>query len=235
MNAIRALLAALLMLAATPAWADTTALYKSPKLGAEMRVEVASNGNMRSTAGANGTYHLTLDGENYIVFYSDKGAVVDRMSDVAAVMTDYMHKLMPDFRPPPADEKPLFTFVQSGQMTVQGRPGTVWYMAIDGQTLAPMSKIVISADPALAELGRAFVRQFEVSTLMVGGVFGGGRNPWAAVLDVLKTGAPLLINDMELGEVTHTPIPAERFVLPATPETREQVRVRFEASGGHIP
>ena len=63
--------------------------------------------------------------------------------------------------------------------------------------------------------------------------FGGGRND--GMFEVLKTGAPLLINGMELMEVSHGAIPAERFALPAAPETREQVKTRFEANGGRIP
>ena len=59
-------------------------------------MEVAANGNMRTSMGTNGAYALTLDGEDYIVFFTDKGAVVDRFSDISVVMTDYMHKLMPD-------------------------------------------------------------------------------------------------------------------------------------------
>ena len=46
------------LLASVPALADTTALYKAPQ-GAQMSVEIASNGNMRATVGSGGTYMLT--------------------------------------------------------------------------------------------------------------------------------------------------------------------------------
>ena len=233
MNVIRALLSPLLLFIAMPAWADTTALYKSPQ-GAQMSVEVAANGNMRSTVGAGGTYMLTLQGEDYMVFYTENGAVVARMSDVGAVMLDHIQKTMPEMlKAPESDDPSPFKYIKGGQMTVGGRAGTVWYQQF-GEDLSSMPKIVMSADPDLAELGQAIACQAEASMKLMGAMFG-GRNPMGGMLDVLKTGAPLLWNGMELAQVTHTTIAAERFALPATPETREQVRARFEANGGHIP
>lgn len=234
MRMIRTLLAALTMLAVTPAWADTTALYKAPQ-GGQMNIEVASNGNMRATMGAGGTYMLTVQGEDYMVFYTDKGAVVARMSDVGAVMLDHIRQKMPQMlEAPENDDGAPWKYFQGGQMTVGGRAGTVWYLQFGGDSLSNVPKMVMSADPALAELGAAILRQTEAGLKLMGPIFG-GRNPQAAVLDVLKTGAPLLIHGMELTTVSHAPIAADRFALPAVPETREQVRARFEANGGHIP
>lgn len=222
------------LLASTPAWADTTALYKAPQ-GAQMSVEVASNGDMRATTGAGGTYMLTVRGEDYMVFYTDKGATVARMSDVATVMLDHIRKTMPEMPAvPPSDDPSPMKYIAGGQMTVAGRAGTVWYMTFGEDSLSPMPKIVMSSDPDLAELGHAIVHQVEASMKLMSEMFG-GHNPMASVLDVLRTGAPLMWNGMELTQVTHSPIAADRFTLPATPETLEQVRARFEANGGHIP
>lgn len=221
------------LLASVPALADTTALYKAPQ-GAQMSVEIASNGNMRATVGSGGTYMLTAQGEDYMVFYTENGAVVARMSDVGAVMLDHIQKTMPEMlKAPESDDPSPFKYIKGGQMTVGGRAGTVWYQQF-GEDLSSMPKIVMSADPDLAELGQAIACQAEASMKLMGAMFG-GRNPMGGMLDVLKTGAPLLWNGMELAQVTHTTIAAERFALPATPETREQVRARFEANGGHIP
>jgi hypothetical protein len=57
----------------------------------------------------------------------------------------------------------------------------------------------------------------------------------SGMVKVLHTGAPLRFSGMELTSVTHTPIAADRFALPAEPETLERVRARFIANGGHIP
>lgn len=241
MIAVRALIASLLLLVATSAWADTTATYKAPQ-GAQMTVEVASNGNMRITIGGNGTYTLSADGEDYMVFYDASGPVVVRMSDMIAVLTDYMQKNMPDLakaREAPQDGPSPFTYFKGGQMVIGGRAGTVWYMKFGGDRIPPdrfgaNSRIVMSADPELAELGAGIVRQIESSMKMSSPMFG-NHNPMGGILEVMKTGAPLLWNGMELTSVSRTPIPADRFALPAKPQTREQVRARFEANGGHIP
>lgn len=93
---------------------------------------------------------------------------------------------------------------------------------------------VISADPDLAELGHAMARQFELSATMFGQAFG-GKNPMAGMIDVLRSGAPLQFGGMSLGSVDHKPIAPDRFALPATPETPDQVRARLETSGGISP
>jgi len=227
------------LLAAMPAWADTTAVYKAPQ-GAQMTVEVASNGNMRTTIGAGGTYTATVDGEDYMVFYDAKGAVVVRMSDLVAVLANFIQKNMPDMmKETETDDPSPFKYFQGGQMTVGGRAGTVWYMKFGEDSLPPdkfgaASRIVMSADPELAELGGAIVRQIESSLKLSSPMFG-RRNPMGGILDVMKTGAPILWNGMELTSVSRAPIAADRFALPAMPETREQVQARFEANGGHIP
>ncbi|MEZ0242067.1 MAG: hypothetical protein ACAH11_01745 [Sphingomonas sp.] len=125
-------------------------------------------------------------------------------------------------------------YIQGGQMTVGGRPGIIWYLQFGEDRLSGFPPIVMSADPELAELGRAMLRQTEVSLRLSGAIFG-NNNPMAGVLEVLKTGAPLQFNGMMLGTVTHAPIAPERFAIPATPETLEQVRTCFEENGGRIP
>lgn len=224
----------LVVTAAAPALADTTAVYKTAT-GAEMTVEIASNGNARATMNADGAYSLTVDGQDYFVLFTARGAVVDRVSDVGAVMADYMQKLMADKKVPPMRDAPSldFDFVQGGQMTINGRAGIVWSMKV-GDALSTNAALVMSADPDLADLGRFFARGFELSTAMLGRAMG-GPNPMGGMAKVLHTGAPLRFSGMDLTSVTHTAIAADRFALPAQPETLEQVRTRFIANGGHIP
>lgn len=231
---LKALLLAALLTFAGPACADTTAVYKAAT-GAEMTVEVAANGNGRTTMGADGAYVLSVDGQDYFVLYTAKGAVVDRVSDVGVVMVDYMHKLMADQKIPPMRDIPHseFDFIQGGQASVNGRAGTLWSMKA-GDRLSSIFDVVISTDPDLAELGHFLLHGFELSTTMLGRAMG-GASPMSGMVKVLQTGAPLRFSGMELVSVTHTPIAADRFKLPAEPETLEQVRARFVANGGHIP
>ena len=128
---LRRLLAiAILALSATPASADTTAVYRSAKFGGEMTIEIASNGNLRGTMGGRGDYVLTIGGEGYFVFFTAKGVVVDRASDIAGALGDYVREKMPEFGKFPDFEGP--TLVEGGKMTVRGRAGTIWYTSIDG-------------------------------------------------------------------------------------------------------
>src|ERR1044072_1650143 len=164
---LKTVLLAFLLAFAGPAWADTTAVYKSAA-GAEMTVEISANGNARSTMDAHGTYMLTVDGQDYFVLFTAKGTVVDRASDVGSVMADYMQKLMSDNRIPQMRDAPHsgFDFIQGGQVTVQGRAGTAWSMKV-GDGPSSDTGVVISADPDLAELGRVVARQFEASVEML--------------------------------------------------------------------
>jgi hypothetical protein len=224
-------LAALLAVIAAPAFADTTAFYKAPQSGAEMTVEVASNGDVRSTMGGRGDYSLTIGGKSYFVFSTDKGLVVDDVDDVTAALADYMKAKMPEFAKFPDFDGPKF--VPAGTLTINGRAGTVWYSLFDGKMNARMS-MVISADPKLGELARAMADSYEKSIAMFGQAF--GRSKLAdGTLKALRTGAPLRFSGVDLVSVSYAPIAAERFVLPAHPETREQVVARLAASGGHIP
>ncbi len=232
--------AAFALLIAAPVQADTTAVYKSPKLGAEMTIEIASNGDVRGSVGGRGDYILTLDGKGYLVFFTDKGVVVDRVDDAATAMTDYIREKMPQLAKMPGIDGPGGPdgpkYVAGGVLTVNGRAGTTWYLQWGAAQRADSEpEIVISNDPALAELGRAMARQFEMSTRTLGQMLGHKDGRMSGMNDVLRTGAPLRVAGMDLVSVTAAPIAADRFKLPAEPETLEQVRARLVASGGHIP
>lgn len=225
---------AVTLFAAGPAWADTTAIYKSPTLGGEMTIEIAANGDVRATTGTRGDYVILHGDEVYMIFFTDKGPVVDRMSDVGAAMAAWIHDRMPEFAKMPDGDGPAFKFVDGGVATVNGWAGKIWYNGMGGDRLRADFSFVISSDPALADIGKAMLRQMEASQQMMEEAMG-KRGFADGALEVLRTGTPIRLMTMELTTVSHTPIPAERFVLPAEPETREQVRARFIANGGHIP
>lgn len=232
---MKKLLSAVALLAAAPAWADTTAVYKAADGGGEMTIEIASNGDVRSTAGTRGDYVILRGDEVYMVFFTDKGPVVDRMRDVGFAMAEWMRAKMPEFGKMPDRDVPGFKFIDGGTATVNGRPGKIWYQTGGGDRLTADFSIVISADPALADIGKAMLRQTDASQQMMQQAMGHAAGFMGGTLDVLRTGTPIRLMGIELTTVTHTPIPADRFALPAEPETREQVSARFKANGGHIP
>jgi hypothetical protein len=227
--------AAALGLAATSAKADTTAIYTSPGFGGEMTIEIASNGDVRATTGTRGDYVIVRGEEVYMVFFTDKGPVVDRMRDVGDAMADWVREKMPQFGKMPSGDIPAFKLVDGGVATVKGRAGRIWYHDLGDHRLMSDFSLVISTDPALADIGKAILRQTEASQQMMRVAMGGRGGFMEGALEVLRTGTPIRLSTMELTTVTHAPIPAERFALPAEPETRDQVRARFIANGGHIP
>jgi len=246
---MRGLLICLFAMAATPALADTTAVYVSPAGNVTSTIEIATNGDFRSDiAGEPSAYLLSLSGHGFMITPTPKGPVVDRIEDVKPALVALFEKRgPPDFEARTkkmesgADTGMPMTLVPGDDIIVQGRKGTPYYTArrspetpdhISGNPPPNGSPpvIVISKDPELAQLGIAMARQFQLMN---------STAPWSVVgpfiirraEDILKTGAPLDIYDSELTTVSHDPIPPSRFKLPAEPESREDLIKRLDAPG----
>jgi len=210
--------------------ADVTANYVGPNAALTMKVEVASNGDVRGGTSNPNSYFITRDGHGYVVQASFNGPAVMRLEDMAIVMAEQMKKLMPQMPADADKDSPAFALTKGGIVTIRGRQGTAYYMGKISKS--PMEKpvIVISDDPKLAPLGVAMQHQFDMSIGMMGPMFG-KANPFKAMQDILKTGAPLVFSGMELDTINTDPIPAAHFVLPAEPLTLEGVRKNMGASG----
>ncbi|WP_277317478.1 hypothetical protein [Sphingomonas sp. AOB5] len=228
-------LAALLLLCiafTAPAQAQLTAVYTPPEgspIPFEMRIEIAPNGDVRGTLPGQSLWLLTIAGEGYFISGEGKDAKVMRATDVAAVLGEQMKKMMPDM-PPIPDGALEMVLTEGKPVTVRGRTGTGWYM--EGNDTAPA--MVISSDPALAPLGKALAYQFEISTRMMAQLSFAPTGFMDEMLRVLRTGAPLSVSGLELNTVATAPIPADRFVLPAAPLSREEIRTRLEASNWQL-
>lgn len=221
MNAIRVVLSALLLLVATPAWAQLTAIYSDDNAGTQIKIEVSPSGDIRvSGDGAEGGM-MVLGGEVFLLNEGPNGPEVMRASDFATATAEQFARL-----PQPDDSltMPAMTFEKRGEVEINGRRGTAYYLIIPGLDSSGPS-LVISSDPALAPLGIAMSRQFEAA-MGVLPVTANELYPFKAMLAILKTGAPLAYAGQSLVSVDDAPIPAERFVLPAQPLTLEQVRTR---------
>jgi hypothetical protein len=226
--AIRSFLVALALLAAAPAFADTTGVYATSDGNMTMTVEVASNGDVRGTMGgklldalarqapeARPPGFITRDGEGYFIQPAADGVSVIRASDAAAVMAESFREHASGI---PAS--PMQKLVARGTATVNGRTGTA-YASGKARAGEPPS-LVISADPDLSELARAMAGQFEMSVSM-GQALGFGEMG-GDMLALLRTGVPLRFAGMELTRVTHDAIAPDRFELPAPPLSREAIR-----------
>jgi hypothetical protein len=231
---MRGLLALIGLLFAAPALADTIAVYSANGGMMTMVVEIAANGDMRVSMG--GTMFeemkrkapagmdvdqlggIVRGGENYMIQPGPgRKPVVIRMADAAAVMKEYLDAHRGDM-PTPPDDMAGPKLIERGTAKINGRTGKAFYIEEgEGMPLA-----VVSADPDLAELAGAMRRQFGTSTEMMVSV---GLPAMGKSMDaVLAQGAPIAFAGMELQSVKHDPIPAARFVLPADPATRDQVR-----------
>lgn len=207
MRMMTALLLALPMLSSQVAPPpDVTATYSGR--GEDLVIEFAGNGDLRIEDGWS-RYWLSHDGIDYLVEAGPGGPIVERVADIVEAIRDNE-----PVQGSPGDEGPL---VARGPVTVNGRTGTAYGVAVPG---AP-DWLVISDDPALARVGIAALRRYE----LVARVY---PNPWSKsqlqFLALLRGGAPLRIGEEELKTVRTGAIPASRFALPAEPESAERVR-----------
>jgi hypothetical protein len=249
---MRGLLAWLFFAIASPAFADTTAVYASPAGSFKLTIEIAANGDVRSDiAGKPGMYLLILTGKGFIITSTSEGPVVDRVEDVKPALEVFFEKRgPPDFKArtkrmeSSADTAMPLTLVKGDDVIVQGRKGTPYYTALRGPgapdhisgkpppNVSP-PVIVVSNDPELAPLGIAMARQFQLTNSMAPWSFAGPLIQ--RIDDLLKTGAPLDIYDGELIAISHAPIPPSRFDLPAAPESREDLIKRLDATATDHP
>jgi len=209
---------------ATPALADMTANYVGLNGAMTMKIEIASNGDVREQTGAPNAYFITRDDHGYMIQATFDGPAVMRVEDMATVMAQQMKKMMPNMPPEKRKDAPSFALAKGGEVTIRGRKGIAYYMGIakDGKPIGD-PVVVTSTDPELAPLGVAMQHQFNMSVAMMG-QFLGDSNPWKGMQDVLKTGAPIVFTGLQLDTVNHDLIPAARFVLPTEPLKIDEVR-----------
>jgi hypothetical protein len=215
---------------ATPGLADMTANYVGPNGAMTMKIEIASNGDMRAQTGAPNAYFISRDGHGYMVQATFDGPAVMRVEDMATVMAEQMKKMMPNMPPQKGRDVPGFALAKGVEVTIRGRKGLAYYLGIakGGKPIGD-PVVVISTDPDLAPLGAAMAYQFSMSVAMMGQVLG-DSNPWMGMQDILKTGAPIVFTGFQLDTVSHDLIPPARFVLPAEPLKIDEVRKAMGAS-----
>ena len=227
----KAIIGTVLLALPAVAHADITAVYGAPNAPQPfMTLEIAANGDVHGTMLGGKTTFIVHAGHSFVIQkMPDDSLVVSRVEDVGTVMAERMAKLAPEMREQVAKHASEMAIVANGTQTINGRTGDAFFMKLpDGKT-SDQPWAVISHDPQLAPLGTAMAGQFEMSMKLMQSVI-----PPAAfqpMLDVLHKGAPVLMAGMTLQSVTDTPIPASEFVLPAAPQTLDQVRARM-ANGG---
>lgn len=216
---------ALAAFAGAPARADITAIYLNDESesGFEMKVEVASNGDLRTDSDGSGRYLIRRGGRIYFVEQGPQGPVVEDFADVVAVIQEELGKMGPNVCDRLQFGGPKSRLISRGRVTIAGRSGEAY--APEGRKGAP-AQVVISRDPALAPLGAAMAAHFRMSMALMGRC--GSKVPMVAQTEaLLDSGAPLKLGPVRLGPVETRAIDPARFVLPAEPDTREEVRARM--------
>jgi len=221
---VRSFVISLLALGA-PASADITANYVGLNNAMTLKIEVASNGDVRGATSNPNSYFITHDGHGYVIQASFNGPAVMRVEDMAIVMAEQMKKIMPASPADKGRDESAWQLVKGGLVTIRGRQGIAYYL---GKETSGEPVIVISTDPQLAPLGAAMAHQFDMSVAMMGQVLG-SSNSFKSMQDTLKTGAPLVFTGMQLDTISQDTISAARFALPAEPLKLEDVRKNMGA------
>jgi len=226
--AYRAMLGAMLLALPGGAHADMTAVYgMAGGTVPFLTLEIAANGDIYGTmiSGSN-TFIVRHDGHAFTILKTPDGmTVVSRVEDIATVMTEQAAKFGPDLREQMAKHAADVTLVPNGTQTINGRTGEAYFMKLaDGKT-SDQPWAVISHDPKLAPLATAMADQFAISMKLMGSLLPSAA--FQSMLGVLRKGAPIQMTGMTLLSVTDKPISPSEFVLPAAPQTLDQVRRRM--------
>lgn len=223
---------ALASVAGAPARADLTATYRSTMAGVDMamKVEVAANGNLRADMNSPGLYLIKREGRTYLITPGPDRPVVEDVEDVGAAVQEELTRMDPHFcdRMSGAAAESSFSLVSKGTFTVAGRPGEAF--STPSRT-ATLPVVVISHDPALAPLGAAMAAQFRISMGLMERC-ASGTPMFAQMQRLLDSGTPLKFGPMQLEKVESGTVDPARFVLPAAPATREQVRALITRRSG---
>lgn len=229
---LRSASVALCLLWAAPAAADVTARYTDGN-GVIVILEADDSGAARFGAEGAPTYQIFTADDGFIIESQDRQSRVIRWADLAAYYDAEMARLTG--RPPQETRRKPSPprLASAGTVTIEGRDGTE-YLA-RGEPAPAGQRIVISTDPALTPVGRVFARLFQLAPTF-GRVLTGRADDLTIELGALVAGgAPLQLGAMRLVDVSFAPVPAERFVLPAPPLSREATAAALRAGRTEAP
>ena len=222
-----ALMSALLMAGCGSAEAaDITLEYASPDYPEDTIAIYAGPGGEVRTIAPNGQGFLTLDGQTYVIFTrGGPEPSVTKLQDYLAVGAELREQLIEVGVMVRDGADTPYTLEERGAQAIGPWNGDRY--EIDPRESGPTDDIVISTDPALADVrevaGPAFVTLNRISGAVL--VFPGEFTRLTE--QVLANGVPLRINGLELQSVSREPIPDEQFALPGPVLDRAALRDRM--------
>lgn len=149
--------AAMAFIAAVPALADTTAVYKAKRHPITMTVEIADDGNVRYQMSTGKTYGLVLDGVDYLVTLEPSEPVVDRAADIVAAQKEAIAAFDPAL--PSQDLSGGPRLVPIGEVTINGRTGRAYGYKSDASDATALFTWEINDSPDVAQLGEITTEQ----------------------------------------------------------------------------
>jgi hypothetical protein len=190
-------------------------------------IEADMAGNVRAEAGPGQIILIRADGQVYLAVPGDE-AEYARMDDYVALLEAHRaaHPGMGVRPPPPAH----YVLEPRGEEQVGQWRGVRYVVA----QAAPHDRAldqdaVISADPALAEAGRAATRLFQAQGRMISAAFGAGPPELIRLqLEMYGRGLALRVGPIyRLESVNADPVPAGRFAIPSPLLTRAELAERL--------
>jgi hypothetical protein len=213
---------------AAPAAADVRARYDG--VGGAATVEVDDNGDMRLGGEDGGSYSLFTAAGDYVVFQRDGGPAAARYEDFRAVIEAMTAALGLHARSPaqPPAESPL---IDKGRQMVAGYSGTRFEWT--GGAGQPNGFAIVSDSPELRPLGRAMAKLLSLLPTFEESMGGPRPAALAALGEMLGSAALLQLDEQfALAEVSFAPLPADRFALPPTVLSREEVAAMLDRTEG---
>lgn len=222
---------ALFALAAAPAEAGTRAVYEEREARRTIVFEISDEGSFR--AGTENRYRLVRDDGVYEVAILDGRTYVATIEDVAAALKETASPLLRAALKTATflGERGPHEWRIGGRRTINGRPGREFRLAEpgDGETIDELddTRLVISADPALAPLGRAMLH-YTADELYLKNHLVSGISASAAMrtLDEIADEGTVIASsegDIRLVSAEDAEVGEERLSLPAKPLGRAEI------------
>lgn len=221
-------------LPSTPAWADVAARYEqgddNAVVALNMTIEANDSGDVRFQMRNLGGYYLLREGTMYLVQKDADSFIVMRLDDVMTVQNEALGKMgwkKPEIND---DDFPKSSFAPMSIEIVGGRSGMAYGMVRDTGESPTYASMVISDDPALAPIGKAMALAQDQMFKSMGnmGLMLGQVNE--DLRERIGRGAILRMMSVELTDVSFDQIPDDRFALPTTPMTLEELRAATDTS-----
>lgn len=225
MSRVLALLLPLLAIAA-PATAGSRAVYEGMP-GPPVVIEVGDNGDARIGGEGKDDYGLLIGGEFYLVSKDGSRWKVARIADQAAAFDKVLPPIFRTLFSAAAKGKASgLKMVKKGSRTIAGITGEVYAVTgLDSEKPAESTDMVITRDPRLAPAGRALAGFTDAMMVMMAPLIGEmAAGEIARNHELVALGTPLdTRNGLHLKEFSEVAVDPARLVLPARPQTVDQI------------